>query len=115
MIFCTSATVRFCASGTLNRLVAGVVVAPPLVLPVAAVLAAAGLGVELVALVLELALPSFLPQALKTRRLLNIMLSNGRIREIISVSPPRRPVAGSRREIPPGARHWYHAPRRKAG
>ena len=74
----------------------------------------APLGVELVALVFELALPSFLPQALNTRSPLKVMLNNGRIRVIISVSPPRRPVAGSRREIPPGARHWCHALRRKA-
>ena len=43
-----------------------------------------------------------------------MMLSNERVREIISVSPPRRPIAGSRREILPGASHWYRAPRRKA-
>ena len=118
MMVCTSETLSDSEPGTLKTLAGMAVVAVVLVtasvLPVVLVVAAAGLGVELLELVLELALPSFLPQALSTRSPLNMMLRNGRIRAIISVSPPRRPIAGSRREIPPGARHWCHAPRRKA-
>src|SRR5436305_8930516 len=89
MMVCTSATLSDSDAGTLKTLVGVTVDAAGEddVVPVDAVLAAAGLGVALVELVLELALPSFLPQAVKTRSPLNRMLRNGRTGEVISISP----------------------------
>src|SRR5437879_12971095 len=102
MIFCTSATVRASEPGTLKTLDAAVV-------------AVAVVGEELFELVLEAALPSFLPQAQSTNRPLNARLRNGRNRDIISILLQRQPTAAWRRDTPQDASCWCRVTRNKGG